>query len=251
MTADPVLGHRGAATPLYHLITPANRLPSRLPGMPPESRSTLLVTPRGRGTAFAQYHVALPAGGATDEFDDALEHFVYVLDGTVELACGGDRHRLEGRGAYAYVGVADAFALTAATAAELLWIKRSHEPRAGLAPPATVVGHRDAVELRPDDVPGSYVRPLLPRDPAFDLSMVLLSFDPGVEFDQVEIHDEDHGLYMTAGEGVYLLDRETHAVRRDDFIYLGPYCPQHFRAFGDERAEYLLYKPANRDGFGR
>lgn len=242
--------HRGATTPLYHLITPENRLPSRLPALPEGASATLLVTPRRRGSRFGQYHLWLPAGGRTRPIEEPLEHCLYVLDGTLELSLGEGSHMLEGRGAFAYVAVGERFALTASTDAELLWIKRPYEPLPSHAAPASRTGHRDRIEPQPDDVPGSWVRVLLSsRDPAFDLSLVLLSFDPGVAFAQVEIHDEDHGLYMTAGEGVYLLGRDRHAVRADDFIYMAPYCPQHFMALGAERAEYLLYKPANRDGF--
>jgi (S)-ureidoglycine aminohydrolase len=79
--------------------------------------------------------------------------------------------------------------------------------------------------------------------------MSLLAFDPGVGLDKVEIHDEEHGLYMTAGGGLYHLDGEQHEVRRDDFIYMAPYCPQSFVATGPGPAEYLLYKDVYRDGF--
>jgi len=78
--------------------------------------------------------------------------------------------------------------------------------------------------------------------------MSLMAFDPGVMLPQVEIHDEEHGLYMTAGSGVYALNGEEHEVREGDFIYMAPYCPQGFCA-GDGGAEYLLYKDVYRDGF--
>ena len=74
-------------------------------------------------------------------------------------------------------------------------------------------------------------------------------FDPGLGLDKVEIHDEEHGLYMTAGAGHYHLDEDILEVVRDDFIYMAPYCPQSFVATGSEPAEYLLYKDVYRDGF--
>ena len=63
--------------------------------------------------------------------------------------------------------------------------------------------------------------------------MSLLAFDPGVGLDKVEIHDEEHGLYMTAGGGTYLLEDRELEVQAGDFIYMAPYCPQSFVA-GDE-----------------
>jgi hypothetical protein len=37
----------------------------------------------------------------------------------------------------------------------------------------------------------------------YDFNVSLLAFDPGAGLDKVEIHDEEHGLYMTAGTGIY------------------------------------------------
>lgn len=66
---------------------------------------------------------------------------------------------------------------------------------------------------------------------------------------QIEIHDdEEHGLYMTSGGGLYHLDGDEHDVSADDFIYMAPYCPQGFKA-GPEGGSYLLYKDTWRDGF--
>jgi hypothetical protein len=68
-------------------------------------------------------------------------------------------------------------------------------------------GHRDDEPFTDTDVPGFRRRELLPTDdPAFDFNVSLLAFDPGVGLDKVEIHDEEHGLYMTAGGGTYLLE---------------------------------------------
>jgi (S)-ureidoglycine aminohydrolase len=77
--------------------------------------------------------------------------------------------------------------------------------------------------------------------------MSLLTFDAGVGLPFTEIHDEEHGLYMTAGSGTYVLDGDEHEVAAGDFIYMPPYCPQGFAAA--EPAEYLLYKDTWRDGF--
>ena len=90
---------------------------------------------------------------------------------------------------------------------------------------------------------------LPPDDPAFDFNVSLLGFVPGTRFHKVEVHDEEHGLYVTAGQGVYHLDGDTHEVLADDFVYMAPYCPQSFYAVGPDRTEYLLYKDVWRDGF--
>ena len=79
--------------------------------------------------------------------------------------------------------------------------------------------------------------------------MSLLRFGPGVGLDKIEVHDEEHGLWMTEGAGTYVLGRDEHAVQAEDFIYMAPYCPQGFTASAAGPAEYLLYKDVWRDGF--
>jgi (S)-ureidoglycine aminohydrolase len=73
-----------------------------------------------------------------------------------------------------------------------------------------------------------------------------MRFAPGAGLDQVEIHDEEHGLYMLDGGGRYLLGSDWHDVVAEDFVYMAPYCPQTFTA-GPDGAEYLLYKDIFRD----
>lgn len=136
-----------------------------------------------------------------------------------------------------------------AVGAELLWVKRPYEPWPGLDAPERDLGHRDDEPWEDTGVPGFRRRELLdPVDARHDFNMSLLAFEPGRGLGTIEIHDEEHGLYLTAGGGTYHLDGQDFAVRQDDFIYMGPYCPQSFRA-GEEGAQYLLYKDVYRDGF--
>jgi len=78
--------------------------------------------------------------------------------------------------------------------------------------------------------------------------MSIMRFEPNGALGVVEMHEEEHGLYMTAGGGTYLLDAAQLPVEHEDFIYMAPYCPQGFLA-GPQGAEYLLYKDVMRDGF--
>lgn len=237
----PTRGRRGAS---WTLITPDNHYVSRLPGL---RGATLvkLVTPRLTGARFAQYLVDLAPGGALDAADPGHEHFVFLLDGASSSPGGA-----LSTGSFAYWPPGDPPMLETADGARLLWIQRPYEPSPGCAAPARVCGHRDDAAFEQLAVPGLRRRELLPpADPAFDCAMSLLRFSPGAALDRVEIHDEEHGLYVTQGAGRYLLDREELPVQTGDFIYMGPYCPQSFAADEDSGAEYLLYKDAFRTGF--
>jgi (S)-ureidoglycine aminohydrolase len=247
----PVSRSRGRRGVSFTILTPANRYASRLPNL----RDALLfklVTPRLAPARFGQYLVALDAGGGTSTpVESGFEDFLYVLDGEVALHADGLDAELR-PGSWCYLPPAASFELAGGDRpAEVLWLKRRLDPWPGLAPPDARAGHRDDEPFDENTgVPGFRRRELLdPSDPRHDFNMSLLAFDPGVGLDKVEIHDEEHGLYMTAGGGLYHLDGEQHEVRRDDFIYMAPYCPQSFVATGPDPAEYLLYKDVYRDGF--
>jgi glyoxylate utilization-related uncharacterized protein len=115
--------------------------------------------------------------------------------------------------------------------------------------PPSLAGDRDAIP-EPEYSPGLWRTELFGAgDARYDFSMIRMRFEPGVDLAMVELHEEEHGLYMTAGSGSYLLGSDEHAVRIGDFIYMAPFCPQSFVADPVEGAEYLLYKDVNRDGF--
>lgn len=239
---------RGRRGDHWTLITPANRYPSQLPGLRAGALYKL-VTPRLAGARFAQSLVELQADGALEPCLPDREHFLYLLEGEIALAPFGPEL---GTGGYAYrpPGEGLGFAATGGGGARALWLQRRYEPWSELPAPAAVSGHRDDEPFATLDPPGLTRRELLAADqPALDFSMSLLRFAAGATLDRVEIHDEEHGLYVTAGSGTYELAGERHAVRAGDFIYLAPYCPQWFQASDGEGAEYLLYKDVNRDGF--
>jgi (S)-ureidoglycine aminohydrolase len=234
-------GRRGAC---WTLVTPDNHYVSRLAVLR-QASVVKLVTPRLAPARFGQYLVSLePGGGTAGDLPATEEHFLYVLSGTVSVGTAA----LE-PGGFAYVPPGDALTFGSAGEARLLWLKRPYEAADGFGIPPAVSGNRADVAFADTATPGVRRRELLPVDePGRDFAMSILQFDAGCGLPQVEIHDEEHGLWMTAGGGTYFLDGEDHAVGRDDFIYMAPYCPQSFMA-GPEGGEYLLYKDAWRDGF--
>jgi (S)-ureidoglycine aminohydrolase len=233
-------GRRGAC---WTLITPDNHYVSRLAAL---ERATVvkLVTPRLAPARFGQHLVTLQEGGGTRApLPPGEEHFLHVLSGAV-LAGGAEL----GPGGFAYLPPDAPAEFSAPGGATLLWLKRPYEPAAGFGMPGAVTGDRGDEPFADTATPGVRRRELLDvDDPARDFAMSILQFDAGCGLPQVEIHDEEHGLWMTAGGGTYHLDGEDHEVQAGDFIYMAPYCPQSFRA-GPDGGEYLLYKDAWRDG---
>jgi (S)-ureidoglycine aminohydrolase len=252
LPANVVSTSRGWRTATHHVLTTANHFPSRLPGF---SRTAVvkLVTPRRAPARFGQYLLQFTGAqaGPTAATDDGLEHFYYVLAGTLSIARGDHRSQLRPGGfAYLPAGVAH-HARSCGESGSVLWIKRPYEPAQGVAPPDVVIGHRDDFEFRATSVPGLTRLELLDTDdPRLDFNMSLMRFEPGTVFRTVEVHDEEHGLYVTAGRGLQYLSGKFHEIECGDFVYMAPYCPQYFYSVGRESTEYLLYKDVFRDGFG-
>lgn len=236
-------GHRGAG---YLLQTPANRYASRLPWLP-EATVYKLVSPRLTPAEFSQQLICLDDSPATPApVPSGCEQFLYVLDGELRTSVNGSEHDLHA-GGFEYCPAASMLELVGAKGARVLRIHRLWAPAPDGARPAWTSGHRDDREAGPTPVAGLVRSELLPADdPALDFTISIMRFDPGAGLDQVEIHDEEHGLYMLAGGGRYLLGSDWHDVEAEDFIYMAPYCPQTFTA-GPEGAEYLLYKDIFRD----
>jgi (S)-ureidoglycine aminohydrolase len=243
---------RGALGHGYTVVTPANHYPSRLPELG-DQPVVKLVTPRMAPSRIGEYLVSLsPGGGTTRRVGAGYERFFYVLDGTVTLSTAANERRALTAGGFAYLPSDMTYELHAGDdgPARLLIVKRIYESHAAHDASAARSGHREDTPFAETAVPGFTRRELLPvDDPAFDFAMSLLRFEAGVGLDKIEVHDEEHGLWMLEGSGTYVLGAEQHEVRAEDFIYMAPYCPQGFTASADGPAEYLLYKDTWRDGF--
>ena len=131
--------------------------------------------------------------------------------------------------------------------ARLLVVKRRYECTPGLATRRARAGHRDDVPWADTTWPASAAGSSSPSTTRLRLRDVAARLRPGRRPSVTEIHDEEHGLYMTAGGGTYVLDGDEHEVEAGDFIYMPP-TARRVRA-GREGAEYLLYKDTWRDGF--
>lgn len=241
-----IFGHnRTMVTPHYAVMPPDGILESRLPNLRGQVR---FHTSPAMGARFAQALLELESGGGTDHpIEDGLEHFLYVVSGTMDVAAGAVRRTLA-PGGFAYIPAGTPLALQAAEAARAIWIKRPYEPAAGHTIPAPVFGQRDQIPLRHKHTTGRAWQHLLPdEDLGFDMAVNILSFAPGTHFPFVETHIMEHGLYMLQGQGLYLLGRDWHECWTGDFIWMGAYVPQQFYCTGWDEAAYLLYKDINRD----
>jgi (S)-ureidoglycine aminohydrolase len=84
-------------------------------------------------------------------------------------------------------------------------------------------------------------------NPAFDFNIHLMDFEPGQYLVTKEMHYNQHGLMMLAGEGIYRLGSDFMTVQAGDFIWMAPYCLQWYAALGSSPTRYFLYKDTRTD----
>lgn len=245
--ADIVSRCRAVIKPgVYAILPQANRVMSVLPDFE-EAVARVLATPE-LGARFVEYEILVrPGGGTIKPIGDGLEHFWFVLEGGIELAVDGVKRELDG-GGYAWLPPGMTYQLRnqKASPSRVIWLRRRYEKLQGLVVPDPIIANEREVSALPQD---TYLEQhLIPyENPAFDLAINLLNFEPGIYFGFVESHVMEHGLYMLAGRGIYWLNGDYHEVQAGDFIYMAPYCPQFFYATGWEKGRYLVYKDVNRD----
>jgi len=231
---------------LYSILPARNRVFSSLPGLKDAAVQVLTAPPMG--ARFVQYELVVqPGGGTRDPRDEDLEHFLFVLEGSLEFRLDGAAHPLE-TGSFCWLPPSRPFQFTnrSGCVTRAVWVRRRFPPVEGVALPAPLISRESQVRAVPTD---TYMEQHLTpyEEPAFDMGINLQVFEPGVYFSEVESHVMEHGLYMLQGCGIYWLNGDFIETRRDDFIYMAPFCPQFFYATGWERSAYLLYKDVNRD----
>lgn len=234
------VGRRYALFPLEGY--PLSRLPSW-----PKAEVKILAAP-ALGAGFAQYLIDLPSAEAGRFAAEAeIETFYYVISGSGKVQ--GNSQTLSA-GSFGLIPPdrMAAFSADSDQSLRLLMLRKRYEPASGLAPFKTIHGHESQIakEIWSEN-PHSLLQTLLPHHFAFDLAMNIFTFDPGHGLPIVETHVMEHGLLFLQGKGIYFLDGQWMEVEKDDFIWMGPYCPQSFYATGPTPSRYIYYKNVNRD----
>ncbi|MDY3867999.1 MAG: (S)-ureidoglycine aminohydrolase [Pyramidobacter sp.] len=235
---------------VYSIIPPEGRVLNVIPGF--EGFKTSIIASPKYGPSFVQYvstvepgaHTTRPWGG------DGVETFVCCFDGDGALTVTiGDETQVLAKGGYAYAPADKNMSMRndSGKTVRILMYKQRYIPVEG-ASARTVFGDYTKIPERIyDDMANVYIQDFLPTDIGFDMNFHILSFEPGGCHPFVETHVQEHGAYITSGEGVYLLDDEWIPVQKEDFIWMGAFCKQCVYASGRERLSYIYSKDCNRD----
>jgi (S)-ureidoglycine aminohydrolase len=173
--------------------------------------------------------------------------FFYVIDGSSIATISGETKRLM-KGHFVCIPAGKEYLLNEITeGTKLLSFHKVYERLEGYDIPQTIFGNAS-------DIPGtSYLEDdalklqvLLPDNLSFDMAVNIFTYEPGGHLPIVETHVMEHGLMYLQGQGVYMLDHEWYPVKKEDSIWMAPYCQQWFTAMGKEAAVYIYYKNVNR-----
>lgn len=219
---------------------------SRLPSWPDADVRTL-ASP-ALGASFVQYLIDLKAGGSGSfAADDAIETFYYMLSGAGECTAGKTKRELR-PGSFALIAPETGLSIKASEATRLVALRKRYETAPGIVGFQSLFGEDFDVKTETwANNPASRLQTLIPDELQYDLAMNVFTFDPGHGLPYVETHVMEHGLLFLEGKGMYFLDGQWMEVEKDDFLWMGPYCPQSFYATGPKPAKYLYYKNVNRE----
>ena len=237
------LGHTRSTNQRDHLLhTPDTFIRTILPGM--KNAAAIVHISPALGASFTQYTAELEPEGTLG--DPTSQRFIYVLEGTVDLATEKTFHTLTA-GGFAYVPTDTDHTLKAQQSTRLAIIEKPYEPLSSSPTPKLLIGNENTITptaLGGD--PDLQVRSLLPDNPAFDFAVNTMTYQPGAALSMVEVHIMEHGLLMLEGGGIYRLSDQWYPVTAGDVIWMAPFCPQWFGAIGKQPAKYLIYKDWNR-----
>jgi (S)-ureidoglycine aminohydrolase len=219
---------------------------SRLPTWPDAGVRTL-ASP-ALGADFVQFLIDLPAGKAGRfAADRSIETFFFVMSGSGKASIGDVEQTLTA-GSFGLTPPGEPLIVEADAPLQLTVLRKRFEPATGIGVFAPLFGTESAVPRQPwADNPNALLQTLIPDDFQYDLAMNIFTFSPGHGLPIIETHVMEHGLYFLEGKGVYYLDGQWMEVEKDDFIWMGAYCPQSFYATGPTPSRYLYYKNVNRD----
>lgn len=213
-------------------------------------RVSILASPK-MGASFVEYMVnAEPGGGTTSVFagEEGIESFIFCISGRLEVTISTGKYELSNGGyAYSPAGTGISFKNIKDSNTQFLLYKQKYIPY-GNETAGICMGNVNDIEYRIyEDMENVLIKDLLPTDTAFDMNMHILSFKPGGCHPFVETHVQEHGAYVLSGEGVYLLDDTWRGIKKDDFLWFGPYVAQACYGVGREDFTYIYSKDCNRD----
>lgn len=234
----------------YAIIPPEGLVNNVIPGF--ENCIISIVASPKYGASFVEYVIKVgPSGGAYDFFggDGRIETFLYCIKGEISVTRSDAQVYKLTDGGYIYCSPSEGikFNNLGNEECKVLLYKQVYIPVANYEP-HSYIGNVNNIKPRIyDNMENVTIIDLLPVNIGFDMNMHILTFETGGSHPFVETHVQEHGAYLLSGEGMYYLSDKWIPVKKEDFIWFGPYVPQAVYCAGREKLSYIYSKDCNRD----
>lgn len=236
----------------YAVIPPEGRVINSIPDFK-NCQFSVLASPK-LGASFVEYIASVDAGGKTiHTFARAenIESFLYFLDGAGELEVsidGQDQTLKQGGYAFAPAGKGLDFQNKSQSTIRILLYKQRFVPHRDFMPPVVFGDSNQLPASIYEGMENVLLKDFFSTDDyRFDFNFHILTFLPTGCHPFVETHVQEHGAYLTEGEGLYLLGADWVQVKKEDFIWFGPFTQQAVYAVGRQPLTYIYSKDCNRN----
>lgn len=249
-----LLQSRAVVKPGLWAVLPKDGLVNNVIPYIKDCRVSIVASPK-MGASFVQYvvqagisaHTTAPFASEAD-----VEGFLYVVQGEMEVMVGDQKVTVtDGGYAFAPAGTGISFMNQSNQECKMLLYKQVYIPLEEAISgkrPKPVIGNVNEIEYRIyEDMENVLIKDLLPTDLEYDMNMHILAFKPGGCHPIVETHVQEHGAYILSGEGMYYMDDTWMGIKKDDFMWFGPYVAQCAYGVGTDLFAYIYSKDCNRD----
>lgn len=243
LTSRSIINHGSFA-----LIAPEGLVNNVVPGFE-NCRISILASPK-LGASFVDYIITMNKGGRTTKGfgENGIETFVYCIEGEIKVTIKNEEYIIES-GGYVYCTPWETMNLENiyGNDSKIFLYKQKYQPLEDYEPWVVVSNIKEQDEVDYDNMANVKIIDFLPKDLAFDMNFHILTFYPGACHPFIETHVQEHGAYLLSGEGLYNLDNTWIPVKKNDYIWFGPYVPQCCYGVGRENLSYIYSKDCNRD----
>lgn len=231
----------------YLYLPRKERMGSSIAGLRGGQAEILTIPDIGAKMVDYLLHIGLDGDTGNVFCSHGMEYFFYVCEGQCKMMVDGKSWHA-GVGDYIHVPPEYEMRIVGEGGHATVFIHKQRYRSYGDAAPNLLWGNAsEKTAAYTHGVHSQTLKKLLGGSTDYDMAANILGFEPGVGFNQVETHAEEHGIYVLRGQACFMLDKKWIMVSGGDYLWLAPYTPHACYGLGDGEFTYLLVKNTNRD----